>query len=783
MRRPAIVVIGLLFAAPLFAQESTMKAQPFPLTDVRLLNGPFKHAQDLDHKYLLSLDPDRLLHAFRVTAGLPSSARPYGGWERPDCELRGHSMGHYLTACSLMYASTGDEKLKQRVDAIVTELARCQQALPKQGYSGGYLSAFPESWFDRVDARQRVWAPWYTMHKILAGLLDAYTYCGNQQALETLIKLVDWVKFRVDRLTPEQMQASLQTEFGGMNEVLANLYAVTKDRQHLRIAQAFDHKVIFAPLAAGQDKLDGLHANTQIPKVIGAAREYELTGDTAYRDIATFFWQQVARKRSYVIGGHSDREHFFPLTDFDKHLSPVTAETCNTYNMLKLTRHLFSWQPSADLMDFYERGLFNQILASQRPSNGMMTYFVPLNAGHFKVYSNPESSFWCCTGTGMENHAKYNDTIYFHDGDSLYVNLFIASELNWSQRKLKVRQATQFPHEETTRLVFTIEKPTKLAVKVRVPSWAQPGASIHVNRAPVNVTLVPGSYASVDREWHDGDVLEVKLPMSIRTEELPGDPTHVAILNGPIVYAGALGTEGISDLDPQADEQNHFNAVPIPEVPVLVTDDVAKITQHIKPLVPGAGFRIDTIGKPKDISLIPFYQLHDQRYAVYWKVHTPLQWEAHSAGIAAEQARQRAFQARILDEVHPGNHQSETDHQMQVERSEDGHWSARQWRHSRGGWFSYQLKVLPDAQMTIQCSYWGAETGRRTFDILIDDQLLARQGISGKGRPGFIDVEYPIPPQMTAGKESVRVKFRAIDAQNIAGGLFGCRMLRAAESK
>jgi DUF1680 family protein len=320
-----------------------MKAAPFELKDVRLLEGPFRAALMRDQAYLVSLDADRLLHMFRLTAGLPSTAQPYGGWEDPKCELRGHSLGHYLSACALMFASTGDTGIKAKADYIVVELAKCQDALPKQGHHPGYISAFPESFIDRVEARQPVWAPWYTLHKIMAGLLDSYKLGDNQQALVVLGRMADWVKFRVDRLTPAQMQASLETEFGGMNDVLANLYAVTGNPDHLRLARAFDHQKIFEPLARGEDRLDGLHANTQIPKMIGAARVFELTGEKRYQDIATFFWQRVALNRSYVIGGHSDGEHFFPIDQFSRHLTAETAETCNTYNMLKLTRHLFAF--------------------------------------------------------------------------------------------------------------------------------------------------------------------------------------------------------------------------------------------------------------------------------------------------------------------------------------------------------------------------------------------------------------------------------------------------------
>jgi uncharacterized protein len=630
----AVLSVGILTTARAAEPRSVLlKAEPFDLKQVRLLDGPFKDAMERDHKYLLELDADRFLHNFRVTAGLPSTAKPLGGWEKPDCELRGHSVGHYLSACALMYASTGDERLKARAETIVAELAKCQEALPQQGYNKGFLSAYPESFFDRVDAAQKVWAPYYTLHKIMAGLLDVRVYCGNRQALEVLEKMADWLKFRVDRLSHDQMQRALRNEHGGMNEVLANLYAVTGNPEHLRLARAFNHETVFDPLARGEDRLDGLHANTQIPKMIGAAREYELTGETRFRDIATFFWERVALKRSYVIGGHSDREHFFPIDQFSKHLSPDTAETCNTYNMLKLTRHLFEWEPSAETMDFYERALYNHILASQDPEQGMFVYLMSLKPGHFKSYSTPEDSFWCCVGTGMENHGKYGDTIYFRDNNSLYVNLFIASELTWKEKGLVVRQQTRFPEQDRTRLTMKCDKPVKLALNIRFPSWAQSGMTVTVNGRRQSIKSKPGSYVTVERQWRNGDTVEVRLPMSLRLETLPGDPKTVAILYGPIVLAGELGTTNMPS--PYVRNQTDLNKVPSPPVPVFVSD-AKDVLNHVKPVArKPLTFQTKGIGKPQDVTLIPFYRMHHQRYSVYWSLCTEDEWKKKEAERAA----------------------------------------------------------------------------------------------------------------------------------------------------
>jgi hypothetical protein len=605
-----------------------LKAEPFDLTDVRLLDGPFRGAMLRDKALLLGMDPDRLLRNFMVTAGLPTTAQPLGGWEAPTCELRGHFVGHYLSACALMYASTGDEALKQRVDYMVAELAKCQEALPSQGYNKGFLSAYPESFFDRLDAGKKVWAPYYTLHKIMAGLLDVYEHCGNQQALDVDEQIADWLWFRVGRLNYDQMQHALTNEQGGMNEVLTNLYAATGNIQYLKLAQTFNHEAFFEPLAEGKDELDGLHANTQIPKVIGAARQYEVTGDPRMHQIAEFFWDRVALHRSWVIGGHSDREHFFPITDFGDHLTPITAETCNTYNMLKLTRHLFEWDASAAEMDFYERALYNHILSSQDPDTGMMTYYVSMKPGHFKVYCTPVDSFWCCMGTGIENHAKYGDTIYFHAPDTLYVNLFIPSTLRWTAEGLTVRQETNFPDEGKTTLTIHCAEPRKFALELRHPGWA-PVVAVYVNGKRQEVMSNPGTYLTLNRLWHDGDQIDYRMILTMQVEPLPSDPATVSLVYGPVVLAGDMGSNGLPANGQEAKGPGDFNKVPDPPAPEFDCP-AAEIPRHLE-VLSGKGIAFKTVGvvKPADLTLIPFYQVHHDRYTVYWKV------AAEAAGTAS----------------------------------------------------------------------------------------------------------------------------------------------------
>jgi uncharacterized protein len=783
----ALVAVGAASASevgpnggPDHAQPATVRvgtppplvAQPFDLKEVRLLDGPFRDAMLRDQAYLLSLDPDRLLVPFCVNYGLPTSARPYGGWEEPNCEVRGHCLGHYLSACAMMYASTGEEELRARTTRIVAELAKCQAAAASRGFHTDYLAAFPESFLDRVESGKPVWVPWYTLHKIYAGLLDVYQICGNQEALQVLAQAVDWVRLRVDHLTEKQMQASLETEHGGMVEVLANLYAVTGNPEHLRLARAFEHHRVFDPLARREDRLDGLHANTQIPKLIGVAREYEVTGEGRYRDIADYFWERVALRRSFVIGGHSDHEHFFPISDFGKHVGPETAETCNTYNMLKLTRHLFGWDPNGETMDFYERALYNHILASQDPQRGMFVYLMSLKPGHFKTYSEPEDSFWCCVGTGMENHAKYGDTIYYRGKDTLYVNLFIPSELNWKEHGLVVRQETQFPKSDQVRLSLKCSKPITGTVKIRYPRWVAGPMTVAVNGEPQPVTGLPGSYLGLTREWRDGDTIELRVPMGLRCEKLPGEEGVVAMLYGPIVLAGELGTNGVPR--DYAKGQLDLVRVPSPEVPVFV-GDAKQLIGHTS-RVPGQplSFRTHDLGRPTDVTLAPFYQVHHQRYAVYWQLLSQMGWEDYQVRKAAEERRRQELAARTVDSVKIGDAQSESDHQLKGEQTGSGDYGERTWRHAvEGGWFSYALKAGSDQPVALVCTYFGDDAGAREFDIVVEGQKVATQKLD-RNRPGeFFEVEYPLPSHLIQGKAEITVKFQGHPG-NFAGGVFGC---------
>lgn len=631
---PSLLVIILTAGVALSGDKPAMSStvervvKPFPATKVRLLDGPFKKAMEIDGQYILNLDPDRLLHTFRLTAGIPSTAKPLGGWEAPGCGLRGHFTGHYLSACAQMYECTGNPRYRENAEKVITGMAECQKAL-----GTGYLSAFPASVFDTLETKYgKVWAPYYTIHKIMAGLLDCYVAFGDKQALAIAQGMADYFSGRMAKLTPEQIEKVLQTkppenEFGGMSDVLHRLYAITGRASDLSLADQFDRTWIVDQMGGGNDILKGLHANTHIPQAIGWWQHYLTSGELKYRDAARFFWQQVARHRSYVEGGDSHHEHFFTLGQEATQLGPSTSETCNVYNMLKLTGELFLVTPDAELGDYYEKALYNHILGSIDPETGTTIYFLSLQPGGFKVYATPLDSFWCCNGTGLENHALYGAGIYYHADAKLWVNLYIASELDWKKQGVTVRQETSFPVEQGSTLKLGMAEPKEFEVNLRIPSWATNGVSVSLNGKQLGDSIRPGSFYPIKRTWSDGDTVRINLPMSLRTYHASDDPKTVAILYGPIVLAGELGRESYPGND-HAKGQLDLAKLPVPVLPSLVGVDPDKPVEWLKP-APGKPltFRSGTSTRPENLLFTPLYSIHHQRYSVYWKSRTELEWQ------------------------------------------------------------------------------------------------------------------------------------------------------------
>ncbi len=764
------------------------KAYAFSLRDVRLLDSPFKTAMELDAKYLLLLEADRFLSRYREFAGLKSKAEAYGGWEK--ATISGHSLGHYLTAISKLYACTSDKRLLERVNYIVDELAQCQKA-----WGNGFVGGFPRSRevFAEIKAGNirtagfdlnGLWVPWYNLHKLYMGLVDACLYCGNEKTKDILIKSTDWAWDMVGHLSDEQFEKMLHCEHGGINEAFAEIYAITDYEKALTLAERFYHHRVLDPLALKEDKLTGLHSNTQIPKLIGLARLYRLTGKEHYNTASSFFWETIVQNRTYVNGGNTDGEYFFPPEEFSKHLSIHTTETCNTYNMLKLTRQLFAMNPGVSYADYYERALYNHILASQDPEQGMMIYFCPLKSGHFKTYNSHYDSFWCCTGTGMENHVKYGDSIYYYNDSTLYVNLFIPSVLNYRDKGLTVIQQTHYPLDGNVQLQFIADKPVNLVVKIRRPHWAVDDVTLTVNGKAYPSDAAAGDYMKIELACNDSDEIHLTLPMRLRAEAMPDNPNKVAFFSGPILLAGALGTEGIEDIDLHAEKRVKFDHVPSPPFPVIVTGDRTTY-DYIKPTGEPGTFVIDrsilkTPGgnETTDITLIPFYKMHYQRYMVYWDLFSQKDWSQTKDRFEAEQARIRAAQTGTIDHIVLGRMQDEREHNFDGEKTHKDLFRNRHWRDARdGGWFSFEMKVVPEMPVRLVCMYWGSDGPGRDFDIIVDDSKITSEHLN-QNHPGrFFTVMYDIPEQLTKGKNKVTVKFKAHPWRS-AGGVYECRIIK-----
>ena len=769
-------------------------AQTFPLARVRLLDGPFKHAQELNRAYLLQHDIHRLLAPFRIEAGLPPKAPKYPNWESSG--LDGHTAGHYLTALAETWAATGDAECKQRLDAMVSELAECQRAQPD-----GYLGGVPRGrvLWDQIAAGKidfqnfslnGAWVPWYNLHKLFAGLRDAWLIGENAQAKDVLVRLSDWCDTLLSRLSDEQFQMMLRTEHGGMNEVLADVSAITGNPKYLALAQRFSHRALLEPLLQHHDQLTGLHANTQIPKVIGFARIAELGGDASWRDAARFFWNTVVEKRSLAFGGNSEREHFNPTDDFSSLIeSREGPETCNTYNMLRLSETLFRNEPAARYADYYERAMFNHILASQHPTHGGYVYFTPIRPQHYRVYSQPEQCFWCCVGTGMENHSKYGEFIYAHSADALWVNLFLASELDWRERGVTLRQETSFPDDARTRLVLHLKEPQTFTLHVRHPGWvARDALAVSINGQKQTLLSSPASYAALTREWRDGDTIEIELPMRTTIERLPDGSDYVAFLHGPIVLAAKTGTEQLDGLIAGDGRMAHISTgpyLPLDSAPMLVGDPATLAEQ----LTPVAGkpltFTAKSLIRPehfRDLELVPFFRVHDARYIMYWRTVSPEKYPQVMASLAAEEKARLALDARTLDQVTPGEQQPEVEHAFAGEESRSGVNQGRRWRDA-AKWFSYRLRAESKEPLALLVTYYADERGRN-FDILANDHPLAHVSLDGRQRDRFVDVTYPIPADIAAAAKGGMLTIKFVAAENSrTGSIYGVRLIKATDAK
>ncbi|WP_461065687.1 glycoside hydrolase family 127 protein [Spirosoma horti] len=664
--------------------------QPFALQDVKLTDGPFKNAQDIDLNYILALNPDKLLAPYLIDAGLPVKAPRYGNWESSG--LDGHIGGHYLSALAMMYASTGNAETKKRLDYMVGQLAQCQA---KNG--NGYVGGIPQGkvFWERIHkgdidgssfGLNNTWVPLYNIHKLFAGLRDAYEYAGNKQAKQVLIGLGDWFVELIKPLSDEQIQQVLRTEHGGINETFADLYILTKDKKYLETAQRISHRAILEPLLAKQDKLTGLHANTQIPKVIGFEKIATLTGKADWSEAAQYFWQNVSQTRSVAFGGNSVREHFNPTTDFSQVLrSNQGPETCNSFNMLRLSKALFLDKNDVSYLDFYERTLYNHILSSQHPEKGGFVYFTPIRPNHYRVYSQPETSMWCCVGSGLENHTKYGELIYSHSADELFVNLFVPSTLNWTAKAVQLTQRTGFPYKNQSELVVKTTKPQVFSVNIRYPKWAE-NLEILVNGNAQPITGKPASYVAIHRKWKSGDTVIVRFTTSTRLEYLPDGSNWAAFVNGPIVLAAKTSTDDLKGLfadDSRMGHETKGKLFPIDEAYALVGEP-ATYLNRLKP-ADNLHFRLDSL------TLQPFYEVHDARYQMYFQTLSNAAFDEQKARLKQQETEALALDANTVDKVNCGEQQPEVDHAFKGEKTESGYDDERFWRRTRS-YIIYQLQ-------------------------------------------------------------------------------------------
>jgi hypothetical protein len=772
--------------------QDRLYADEFPLGDVTLLEGPLKKARDLNINTLLKYDCDRLLAPYLKEAGLTPKGKSYPNWDGLD----GHVGGHYLTAMAIN-AATGDKECQKRMEYFISELQACADANAKNHpeWGKGYVGGVPGS--DRIwgnfkkgnfDPYYGAWVPFYNIHKMYAGLRDAWVYCGNEQAKQLFLGFCDWAIDLTAELTDAQVERALDTEHGGMNEVLADAYAITGQQKYLDVARRFSHRRLLNPLMQRRDILDNMHANTQVPKVIGFERIAELGGDEAYHTAGAYFWDIVTGERTLAFGGNSRREHFPSKEACQDFVQDIDGpESCNTNNMMKLTEDLHRRNPEARFADYYEVAMFNHILSTQHPEHGGYVYFTSARPRHYRNYSAPNEAMWCCVGTGMENHGKYGQFVYTHHANALYVNLFVASELNWKEKGLKLRQETQFPYAETSRITITQSPNTKqpIPIMVRYPGWVKPGQfSVKVNGKPVSIVTGPASYVTIDRQWKKGDVVDIQFPMHNSVKYLPNMPQYIALMHGPIMLAMKTGTEDLAMLiadDSRFGQLAVGKKLPIDQAPILVNKDVESIANQLQPIA-GKPLHFNLTTKMVNEirnELMPFFELHDSRYMMYWLALSEDSYKDYLTNLAKQEQERQALEARTTDKVQPGEQQPESDHFMETDNSTVGNTNDVFFRDARDGhYFSYLMQTGGKTDLSLRLKYWGVGDWKNPeFDIFVDDALVTTVNLVGKYRTSqFKFEEYPIPAELLKGKKQVRVKFVAKPHKQV-GEIYEVRLI------
>ena len=789
------LIIALLSIAPalgVVAQDKLYKDE-FPLGDITLLDGPLKHARDLNVQVLLKYDCDRMLAPYRKEAGLQPRKPSYPNWDGLD----GHVGGHYLSALAIN-AATGNEECRKRMEYMISELQLVLDANNQrpEAWCHNYIGGVPNSakmWtaFSKGDFGPYfgTWAPFYNIHKMYAGLRDAWLYCGNEQAKNLFLKFCDWAVDITADLSDEQMEQMLGNEHGGMNEVLADAYAITYDAKYLSCARRFSHKQLLAPMEKGKDCLDNMHANTQIPKVIGYQRIAELAHDMQYHNASEYFWEIVTRQRSLALGGNSRREHFPTKETCIDYVNDIDGpETCNTYNMLKLTEDLNRVNHQGMYGDFYETAMFNHILSAQHPEHGGYVYFTSARPRHYRNYSAPNKAMWCCVGTGMEDHGKYGQFIWTHDkgmkteDDALYVNLFVASELNWKERKMMLRQQTAFPYAETSNIEVTKGKGV-FTLKIRKPLWCDnftvKGVGFAVDCYEEN------GFVCIKRKWKKGDQVEISMPMHAYIKPMINVPQYVAIMYGPILLGMKSGTEDMRSLiadDSRFGQYADGMKLPLDKAPILLPKHLNDIAKDLKP-IPDKPLHFKLATHMENVingELQPFFEIHDSRYMMYWLALGENDYKAYMQKLADEEKARQALEARTVDKVSPGEQQPETDHRMETDDSNKGNTEGIFFRDAKDGhYFSYLMQTKGETNLSLQLKFWGQDEWRTSeFDIYVNDKLLCSVNNSHRWRTTqFKTVDYAIPSEFVKGKKEIRVKFVAHKGKQV-GQIYGVRLVK-----
>ena len=753
------IILSILSVLPFFGNRNLIKVkldplqvplEEFSMKNVTLLDSYEQNAFQKEVEYLKSLEPDRLMRGFGDVSGRKINAEKYGGWETS--AIQGHTLGHYLTAVSQAYASSGDKELKEITDYMISVLKGCQ-------LQNGYLHAIPEDHFDRIECGNTsgTWVPWYSMHKILAGLIDVYTFTGNKDALTIASKLGDWVYSHTSKWTPEIQKTVLNVEYGGMNDCLYNLYKYTENENHLSAAHSFDEMSLFEPLYKGEDILNGKHANTTIPKIVGAINRYTVTGEEYYLQVAANFWEMVVQNHTYITGGNSEWEHFGEPKVLDAERTNCNCETCNTYNMLKLTRALFKATGDKKYGDYYENTFINAILSSQNPETGMTTYFQPMATGFFKVYSSPTDHFWCCTGSGMENFSKLSDSIYFHGADSIFVNRYTSSKVVWEEKGLTITQNADLP-----TVKFTINGSAEAKIVLRVPDWCEEKPSVKINGEKEYVKVRDG-FITLDRQWNDGDVVEYTMEMKVTVHPLPDNENTVAFKYGPFVLSANMGQNEMNTSTTGVNVTVPLWDATASDVLIVEKGSVNKWLRNIdENLVRiGDSFEFELKGTNQSLIFSPHYKQHTNRYGIYFTI----------ADSKTKLPQNESDKYIVIDSLPVGNDQYEFSHNLKSENSSSGNHKGLMFRDaSSEGWFSYEMTVDNTTTNYIKVKYYSGDVGRR-FKIFIDDEIFQNVTLEDPNPNNFYDVYYEIPKEMIGDKQKITIKFQA-ETGSYAGGIF-----------